>query len=501
MSPSASLLLPALLLVLPTLATAQSTVTRSGQRYADVYAQKIELQGSLREKLQEALDRVARPYDVFVMVQIDMVGVVHQIVDKQTKEGMDIKLGASEKVKLPGLPAVRGPQGAAGNPNVTLKLPGETKVQVRDQIEGVVEKLTVRIFVERGMPDEQLERVKQAAVEVSGIDEPRGDVLDVQEAEPRLVQTGAISGAAVAQQSVYVFSATLLLCAIIVGFALTRRRAAEAGESSRMTATFQGGEGEAATGSGNGVAALGGDDAVLPTAELSDAAARRVRFTFLRGAPMDDLVEVLQRVKPQTAAAILQQVPVPAKTGELLLQGLEGDQALKLLEHMARAAVVPIGEIELMEQESEAALDKVQSQIKLGDAGRAADLLSLASQDNARRLLEQLGKKDADLVELIRRGMVLFEDIPTFSEIEVRELVSSLDPGITVVALQGAPAELKSALMKPISKRLRGILESEAELTVEQDAAKVEAARKQVERAMRRVRRAHAGEAQQAAGV
>jgi flagellar motor switch protein FliG len=80
--------------------------------------------------------------------------------------------------------------------------------------------------------------------------------------------------------------------------------------------------------------------------------------------------------------------------------------------------------------------------------------------------------------------MVVFADLGKLSDKSVRRVVTGIDPSIVALALVGTPPELRETVLAAVSKRLRGIIEGEAEAVVDRPAKDVEAARRVLERAM-----------------
>ncbi len=120
----------------------------------------------------------------------------------------------------------------------------------------------------------------------------------------------------------------------------------------------------------------------------------------------------------------------------------------------------------------------------MGGAGRLADFLSAAPDDVRGQLLEGVASRDAAMADAARGSMVVFSDLAKLSDKSLRRVVTGIDPSIVALSLVGAPETLRTALLGAVSKRLRAILEGEAEAVVDRPAKDVEAARRVLERAM-----------------
>jgi flagellar motor switch protein FliG len=154
---------------------------------------------------------------------------------------------------------------------------------------------------------------------------------------------------------------------------------------------------------------------------------------------------------------------------------------------LGRSRVLPRAAVEQMEQHVLAALDRVRSRMRLGGEARLADVMALAPEGAQRELLDGLGKTDPALAKALRAKMLLFEDLARLAPESVRQVVAGVQPAVVATALASATPDVQDVVMASVSKRLRAILEAEAETLTEQRPEDVEGARRSVEQVMRRL--------------
>ncbi|HEY6098918.1 MAG TPA: FliG C-terminal domain-containing protein, partial [Anaeromyxobacter sp.] len=118
--------------------------------------------------------------------------------------------------------------------------------------------------------------------------------------------------------------------------------------------------------------------------------------------------------------------------------------------------------------------------------GKLAGFLALAAPAVRREVLDGVAARDEGLARSAREALLLFEDLPKLSEASVRQVVTTVDPAVVALAVVGAP-EIRDLVLGSVSKRLRGILEVEEEVVKEKPAIEIDAARRVVEEAMRRL--------------
>lgn len=471
------------------------------QRFAEVYTQRVQLQKEMKESLEQTLRRISHPYDIMVTVEVRMQGMVTESTTTESQPGLEMKMESKKSIKLPGLPQTDLPNSKTDSPNISFKVPSHEKVQVNRKLNAMVSSIRVRLYVEEGIPDERLEQVKVAATQVGGLDEGRGDTLDVQFMSPLTAQRDAtVHPVMLAQRSVWIACLTFLMAMSILAWGISRRRSGAAQMTGQLNADVQGG----GAGGAGGKAGLGidgdEDDDLLPAitggngsvATLSAAQqAGGIRaFTFLSTIDDTELIETLSMLSPPIIATVLDQLSISGAAIKRLFDTLPEKKHLQVILALGHARVIPMTEIHAMEKEATSALETVRSRMSVGSTTRVVDILGEAPEATLQQILGQLAADDPELGEKVRKGMILFEDLDGLDRLLIKQIVANTDPTTMAKALHGSEEDTKVKVKAAISKRLLRILDAEEEALGEVSEDDVAGARRAVETTMRRVARA-----------
>jgi flagellar motor switch protein FliG len=207
-------------------------------------------------------------------------------------------------------------------------------------------------------------------------------------------------------------------------------------------------------------------------------------FTALAGATAREIAEVLGDVEPAVAAAIVETVGLSEEASKIFYVIVPQARQTEIGLWLGKARVIARTELAQMETAAAAALDRVRSRVTVGGAGRLAAFLSAAPDDVRNRLLDDVAARDAAMADAARGSMVVFGDLARFSDKSVRRVVTGVDPGVVALALVNADDGVRETVLNAVSKRLRGIIEGEAESVQERPARDIEAARRILERSM-----------------
>lgn len=452
-----------------------------GDRIAEVYSTRIQLQKQLSNWMEEKLQPMAFPHEVYVAVQVDMRGEMHQIVQKDGEPDGEMKIGSHKAMTLPGLGTIDKPLTGVAAPDISVKLPGRKNIDVRRQLETQVDRIAVKLFVDKDMPAGQRDRLKEVAAELAGIDASRGDTLAFAELPPKPISAKVAAGGGVPSWLLLVCG-TAVLATLILAFGLAAGRSGQ-GAQNRITMEDKRGDDEGAAEE----AANEEQGAVsLAQAAVLDEDGTRA-FAFLRGARAEEMAELIAALEPEVAAAVLDQVGLDAEAVGRIFTQLPPARRVQLALTLGKARVVPRTALQEMEIRVQVELDRVRSRVSLGGDARLADLLAQAPEEAQHALLDALAASAPDLAREVRRRMFLFEDLGRLEDATLRRVVTAVDPATVATALVGAPDALREAVMRSVSKRLAAILEAEAQAVVEKPAADVQAARKVVESAIRKL--------------
>lgn len=466
------------------------------ERIAEVVAAKIELQRSLGDWLGASLAKPAAPFRVDPVVQVILKGVVKELQQEEETSGGDVKFGGKTSMKLPGLGYADA--GGSNTPEVILRGPGKKTVRTLRQLDMNVVRLIVRLYVDPAMPKDRRELLRGLAIDLAGIEPGRGDEILVDDlpaaaavASLPVVQTaagpvqmamplpGAAGGGRSSAVPLAVMSLTALAFAVILAYGIAQRG------SDKTTVLGDGGGGkdeedgriEIADGRVVDIRSAGQGGA-------ADRAREATAFTALADASPRELAELLSDVDPAVAAAIIETRGLTEETGRIFYVMAPPQRQLDISLWLGRARVIPRTELGQMEAAAAAALARVRSRVTVGGAGRLADFLSAAPDELRGQLLDAVAARDAAMADAARGSMVVFADLGRFSDKSVRRILTGVDPGVVALALVGAPEELRETVLGAVSKRLRTMIEGEADAVADRQAKDVEAARRLLERAM-----------------
>ena len=447
-------------------------------RYGQTLGSRLVVQEEMGRWLSNLLTQVSDPHLVLVTVDLEYRGQLREVVDKQVQPPIDMQLGVKRKLKLPGLPVVNQKLGARG---MSVKLPGRQSVKVSHELDTIVEKITLHMFVEEDMPEAQVDRARTLAAALAGIEPERGDAIEVVELSSIGGPSTAASSGGLELWDLVVICGTVLLSFVLLAVALGARRGSG---PSRMVGEFSGVGGTQQAGADGSDA----EGVTSPTGETeSEDAAQKMRvFGFFSKATQDEQVYLLTHIDPGAAAVVIDRVePTPEVTRRLFEQ-LPEDRQLAIALALSEPIVVPTADIERLEEVLLEQLKKSRANVTVGGQQPLASMLQEVPETARNALLTQLNERDATLVEQLRDKMVLFEDITSFPKESIRQVVTDLDPQITALALRGAPASVRDAVLAAVSRRQRAVLEAETDGLEHKSEAEDETARRALEQAMRK---------------
>jgi flagellar motor switch protein FliG len=452
----------------------------AGDRSGTVVAARVELQRQIGEWLTRSLAGVAAPHRVEVAVALELRGSVRELRSKQESVTPSVKIGSKSRVKLPGLGMVEGGSQGTVMPDIDIGGGARVSESVSRQVETEVARLTVMLFVDPAMPKERREMLARLASDLARIDRARGDEVVTRE---WLEAAGDDAGAAVVRATiqpkvpyeVLALCATGLLGATIISFGL--RRGGRGGAT-----LLRGGDRQGTAEAGPAPAA----DRVAGSRHADGAREELGAFKELAGATPKELVQVLAEADPSTAATIADVVGLDAEAAKLVETLLPPERRIEIGLGLATSRVLTREQLAQLEEGAARALRRVRDRIPLGGPARLADFLALAPAEVRREVLDGVAAREPELAQATRQAMVLFEDLVRLSDAAIRQVVTGLDPGTVALALIGAP-ESRDRVHGAVSKRLRGILETEEEAVKNAPPPKVEAARLTIEDAMRQL--------------
>ncbi len=200
------------------------------------------------------------------------------------------------------------------------------------------------------------------------------------------------------------------------------------------------------------------------------------------------LVGLIKNEHPQTIAVLLSQLS-PRKASDIL-QWLPENLRFEVVKRIATLENVSP---QFLRELIETITDEIKA---LGIAGGikkqegvaiAAELMNMLDKDTAETLLRKIGEEDPTLEEKIREKMFTFEDIRKLDNRAIIEILKVVDKNTLIIALKGAPDDIKEKFFSNMSKRAAKIMQEDMEALGPVKKSEVEKAQKQVVAVIRKL--------------
>ncbi len=200
------------------------------------------------------------------------------------------------------------------------------------------------------------------------------------------------------------------------------------------------------------------------------------------------LVGLIKNEHPQTIAVLLSQL-TPRKASDIL-QWLPEDLRFEVVKRIATLEnVSPQFLRELIETVTEEikALGIAGGIKKQEGVAIAAELMNMLDKETAETLLRKIGEEDPSLEDKIREKMFTFEDIRKLDNRAIIEILKAVDKNTLIIALKGAPDDIKEKFFSNMSKRAAKIMQEDMEALGPVRKSEVEKAQKQVVTVIRKL--------------
>jgi flagellar motor switch protein FliG len=87
-----------------------------------------------------------------------------------------------------------------------------------------------------------------------------------------------------------------------------------------------------------------------------------------------------------------------------------------------------------------------------------AEILNAVDRGTEKYVLEELGKREPELTEEIRKRMFVFEDIVLLDDRSIQKVLREVDTQDLAKALKGVDAEVQEKIFRNMSKRAASLL-------------------------------------------
>ncbi|MFN3598513.1 MAG: flagellar motor switch protein FliG [Aquificaceae bacterium] len=193
------------------------------------------------------------------------------------------------------------------------------------------------------------------------------------------------------------------------------------------------------------------------------------------------LANILRNEHPQTIAVALSQLS-PVKSSEIIKQ-LPDSLSIEVVKRLATLEnISPEFFGELVEVIAEEIRSMGMSGIMQRTEGitLTAELLNMLDKDTTNKILSKLDEEDPYLSERIKEKMFTFEDIRKLDNRAIVEILKAVDKSVLLVALKGAPEDIREKFFSNMSKKAADIMREDMEALGPVKASEVEKDQKQV---------------------
>jgi flagellar motor switch protein FliG len=237
--------------------------------------------------------------------------------------------------------------------------------------------------------------------------------------------------------------------------------------------------------------ALGEDGAskMIDRFSQPEETSQPAELTRIESAEPQQLAALLQAEHPQATAIVLSRL-TPARAAGVLQAmpaTLRADIALRLanLDRVSPDVMSKIADV--IGKKLQAASEMTGS--KSGGIRVIADVFNNLDSALAEELLGVMEETDANVTELVRHHMFVFEDILRLGQEALKEIVGKTDRAILTVALKGTSEQMKNAVMACMSQRGADMLREDMEAAGPARIRDVEQAQRQVIELVRQLQR------------
>ena len=208
--------------------------------------------------------------------------------------------------------------------------------------------------------------------------------------------------------------------------------------------------------------ALGEEQAQIVITKLT--ASLQVRpFEFVRKTDPSQVLNFIQDEHPQTIAMILSYLS--SSQAAMILGSLPPEKQADVAKRIAlmdRTSPDVIKEVESVLERKLASLAN-QDYTIVGGVDAIVNILNTVDRGTEKHIMESLEIEEPELADEIRKKMFVFEDILLLDDRAIQRVLRDVDNNDLEIALKGSNEEVKSVVLKNLSKRLAAMIEEDIE--------------------------------------
>ena len=188
-------------------------------------------------------------------------------------------------------------------------------------------------------------------------------------------------------------------------------------------------------------------------------------FDFLSKVDTKNLFNILQNERAQTIAIVLSHMESD-KAADLLAE-LPDKKRSQVVRNIAKMDGASPEAIKIVEAQIRNRLDNIltSDNVRIGGIDYVADVMNHMDRSNEKFIFDEIGKRDAELAEDIRKRMFVFEDILGMDNRSIQRFIRDCDTRDLVYALKGANEEIRTCFFSNMSQRMAESVKSDLEIT------------------------------------
>ncbi len=210
-------------------------------------------------------------------------------------------------------------------------------------------------------------------------------------------------------------------------------------------------------------------------------------FDYIRKADSRNLFSVLQYERPQVIALVLSYVD--ARNTAAVIADLPDAKKIEVVQRIAKMESASPEAIKIVESELKKRFSSVLTSdyTRIGGIDFMADVMNNIDRSNERFIFDELGQRDQELADTIRKKMFVFEDIVGLDARSIQIFVRECEVKDLVYALKGSNPEVNALIFANMSTRMAENIKDELEITTNLRLKDVEEAQQRVVAVIRRL--------------
>lgn len=210
-------------------------------------------------------------------------------------------------------------------------------------------------------------------------------------------------------------------------------------------------------------------------------------FDFIRKSDIKNMYSILQHERAQTIALVL--AYADSDKTAALIEELPKEKRLQVVECIARMDSASPEAIKIVEGELKKKFANILTTdyTTIGGIDYIADVMNNMDRSNEKLIFDELGKRDAELSDNIRKKMFVFEDISLMDDRSIQRFVRECEVKDLVYALKNANPQISKLIFSNMSARMAESIQSDLEITVNVRLRDVEEAQQRIVATIRRL--------------